>query len=83
MTTTTTTIPRSERPAHAAWVEAFATVLRNGAPGAYVNFLADEGPDRVHESYPGDTWDRLASVKRAYDPENLFRLNQNVPPADS
>ncbi len=73
----------SERPAHAAWVETFATALRNGAPGAYVNFLADEGPDRVHESYPGETWDRLASVKRAYDPENLFRLNQNVPPADS
>ena len=45
-----------------------------------MNFVADEGPDRVHEAYPGTTWDRLAAVKRRYDPSNLFRLNQNVPP---
>ncbi|MGZ8565461.1 MAG: BBE domain-containing protein, partial [Actinomycetota bacterium] len=47
---------------------------------AYVNFLGDEGVGRVREAYPGPTWDRLAAVKRRYDPTNLFRLNQNVPP---
>ena len=49
--------------------------------GVYVNFLGDEGEARVREAYPGPTWDRLAAVKRRYDPTNLFRLNQNVPPA--
>jgi FAD/FMN-containing dehydrogenase len=46
----------------------------------YVNFLADEGPGRVREAYPGATWDRLVEVKRRYDPGNLFRHNQNIPP---
>lgn len=32
-------------------------------------------------AYPGPTWDRLAAIKRRYDPTNLFRLNQNIPPA--
>jgi FAD/FMN-containing dehydrogenase len=36
----------------------------------------------VREAYPGATWDRLRAVKARYDPENLFRRNQNVPPAD-
>ena len=51
-----------------------------GAPGVYVNFLSDEGPERVREAYPGATWDRLVEVKRRYDPDNLFRRNQNIPP---
>jgi FAD/FMN-containing dehydrogenase len=46
-----------------------------------VNFLADEGTARVRAAYPGATWDRLAAIKARYDPTNLFRLNQNVPPA--
>jgi FAD/FMN-containing dehydrogenase len=72
----------ADRPAHDAWAEAFAAALRgDGGPGVYVNFLGDEGPDRVREAYPGPTWDRLAEVKRRYDPGNLFRRNQNVPPA--
>ena len=37
--------------------------------------------DRVREAYPGHTYQRLAAIKRRYDPNNLFRLNQNVPPA--
>ncbi|MGW7262664.1 FAD-binding oxidoreductase [Streptomyces sp. NPDC054842] len=49
--------------------------------GAYVNFLgADEGGDRVRASYGGH-YDRLAAVKRAYDPHNLFHANQNIEPA--
>jgi len=46
-----------------------------------VNFLGDEGAARVRDAYPGSTWDRLAAIKARYDPTNLFRLNQNIPPA--
>jgi FAD/FMN-containing dehydrogenase len=70
-----------EAETHRAWVAAFAAALRQGDPGVYVNFLGDEGPERVREAYPGSTWERLAAVKRRYDPANLFRRNQNVPPA--
>ena len=53
---------------------------RQGNSGAYVNFLGDEGEGRVRAAYPGATWDRLAAVKAHYDPQNLFRMNQNIPP---
>ena len=68
-----------ERPTHEAWADGFVAALRGG-PGVYVNFLSNEGPDRAREAYPGRTWDRLVEVKRRYDPGNLFRLNQNIPP---
>jgi len=68
-----------DRPAQDAWADDFAAALRQGDPGVYVNFLSDEGPERVREAYPGPTWDRLVEVKRRYDPDNLFRLNQNIP----
>jgi FAD/FMN-containing dehydrogenase len=68
-----------ERPTHEAWADGFAAALRGG-PGVYANFLSNEGPGRVREAYPGRTWDRLVEVKRRYDPGNLFRLNQNIPP---
>jgi len=48
----------------------------------YVNFLADEGEARVRDAYPGATWERLTAIKARYDPTNLFRLNQNIPPAN-
>ncbi|MEW5958270.1 MAG: FAD-binding oxidoreductase [Chloroflexota bacterium] len=70
-----------EAARHAAWVTDFAAALRQGEPGAYVGFLGDEGAARIREAYPGSTWDRLAAIKRRYDPTNLFRLNQNIPPA--
>jgi FAD/FMN-containing dehydrogenase len=72
-----------DRQQREAWVADFKAALDQGDAGAYVNFLVDEGPDRVRAAYPGATWDRLASVKAKYDPTNLFRLNQNVPPAGS
>jgi FAD/FMN-containing dehydrogenase len=74
---------REEAPVHEAWVTEVAAALRQGDRGAYVNFLADEGEERIRAAYPGDTWDRLAAVKRRYDPANLFRLNQNIPPASN
>jgi FAD/FMN-containing dehydrogenase len=70
-----------ERPLHARWVAGFARELRQGDHGAYAGFLGDEGEDRVRAAYPDETWDRLAAIKARYDPCNLFRLNQNVPPA--
>jgi FAD/FMN-containing dehydrogenase len=45
--------------------------------GAYVNFMMEEGQDRVRATY-GDNFERLAAVKRRYDPTNLFRVNQNI-----
>jgi FAD/FMN-containing dehydrogenase len=70
-----------ERDAHEAWAAALAGELRDGPDGAYAGFLGDEGPARVRAAYPGAHWSRLAAVKAAYDPDNVFRLNQNVPPA--
>jgi FAD/FMN-containing dehydrogenase len=70
-----------ESAVHAAWATTLAAALRQGDSGAYVNFLGDEGEARVREAYPGPTWDRLAAIKSRYDPANLFRLNQNIPPA--
>jgi FAD/FMN-containing dehydrogenase len=66
-----------DRAEKLAWVTELAAAVQ-GEPGAYVNFLGDDGPERIREAYPGATWDRLAAVKRRYDPANLFRLNQNI-----
>ncbi|MCC7206038.1 MAG: FAD-binding oxidoreductase, partial [Anaerolineae bacterium] len=70
-----------EAASHEAWVTNFAAALRQGDGGAYVNFLGNEGAARIRDAYPGATWDRLAAIKARYDPTNLFRLNQNIPPA--
>jgi Berberine and berberine like len=70
-----------EAAVHEAWISNFAAALRQGEAGVYVNFLGDEGVARIHETYPGATWDRLTAIKGRYDPTNLFRLNQNIPPA--
>jgi FAD/FMN-containing dehydrogenase len=69
-----------EQAQREAWLAEFVAAIRQGDQGAYVNFVNDEGADRVHDAYPGETWDRLAAVKATYDPSNLFRRNQNVPP---
>jgi FAD/FMN-containing dehydrogenase len=70
-----------ETPRHQAWVDDLAGTLLQDADGAYVNFLNDEGETGVRDAYPGATWDRLREIKGRYDPTNLFRLNQNIPPA--
>ena len=70
-----------EAPVHEPWLTAFAAALRQGEGGAYVGFLGEEGEERIREAYPGSTWERLAEIKGRYDPTNLFRLNQNIPPA--
>ena len=70
-----------EASTYMPWVDGLAGALDQGDESAYVGFLGDEGEARVRAAYPGPTWDRLAAVKAEYDPTNLFRLNQNVPPA--
>jgi FAD/FMN-containing dehydrogenase len=63
------------------WVEAYWAALHpTSVGGAYVNFLMDEGQDRIRAAYRGN-YARLAQVKRRYDPANLFRINQNIRPA--
>jgi FAD/FMN-containing dehydrogenase len=49
--------------------------------GVFVNFLGDEGQDRVRAVYGPATYERLVALKNRYDPTNLFRLNQNIKPA--
>jgi FAD/FMN-containing dehydrogenase len=69
-----------DQVARQAWMMDFAAALDQGESGAYVNFLGDEGANRTRAAYPGSTWDRLRQIKARYDPTNLFRLNQNIPP---
>ena len=71
----------SKRPGTEQWVDRFKASLDQGYRGAYVNFINDEGAERVRDAYPTETWSRLAEIKRRYDPTNLFHRNQNVPPA--
>jgi FAD binding domain/Berberine and berberine like len=60
-------------------VDYFDALHPHSAGGAYVNMMMDEGEERVRASY-GDNYDRLAQIKAKYDPENLFRVNQNIQP---
>jgi len=62
------------------WVRDFWSALEPHHAGVYVNFLMDEGEGRIREAYGGAKYDRLKALKRRYDPENVFRLNQNIPP---
>jgi FAD/FMN-containing dehydrogenase len=64
-----------------SWAKSYFDALHPySAGGAYVNFMMDEGEDRVKATY-GDNYDRLVAIKTKYDPENLFRVNQNIKPS--
>jgi FAD/FMN-containing dehydrogenase len=71
-----------EQKTHDAWVAGLADSLGKDEAGGYVGFLAEEDEGTVRAAYPGPTWDRLRELKRRYDPDNLFHLNHNIPPAD-
>ena len=71
-----------EAEVHTRWSDELTAELQKGGPGVYVNFLADDSEARIREAYPDHTWERLRTIKRRYDPTNLFRINSNVPPAD-
>jgi hypothetical protein len=62
------------------WSRAFWSALEPHQTGVYVNFLMEEGEERVREAYGAKRYDRLKALKRAWDPENVFRLNQNISP---
>jgi FAD/FMN-containing dehydrogenase len=74
--------PAEEPARYEFWVSQLWQSIRHEGRGAYVNFLGDEGAERVRDAYPPATYARLAAVKRRWDPDNLFRFNQNVPPTD-
>jgi FAD/FMN-containing dehydrogenase len=63
------------------WVKNYWETLHpHSAGGAYVNFMMDEGQERVQATYR-DNYDRLLAIKNKYDPANLFHVNQNIRPA--
>ena len=69
-----------DAPEITAWTKSYWDALHPySAGGAYVNMMMDEGEDRIRASYRGN-YERLAAVKRRFDPENLFRVNQNIRP---
>ncbi|HEY1863643.1 MAG TPA: BBE domain-containing protein [Roseiarcus sp.] len=71
----------AEDESNVAWASATYEAMRPfGTNGVYVNNLGDEGEDRVRAAY-GANYQRLAALKRKFDPTNLFRANQNVRPA--
>jgi FAD/FMN-containing dehydrogenase len=64
-----------------AWTKSYYDALHPySAGGAYVNFMMDEGEERVKATY-GDNYERLVAIKNKYDPNNLFRVNQNIRPS--
>jgi FAD/FMN-containing dehydrogenase len=62
------------------WARAFSRALEPYRTGVYVNFLMEEGRERIRQAYGAEKYERLKALKRAYDPTNLFRLNQNISP---
>jgi hypothetical protein len=62
------------------WARGLWSALKPHHTTVYVNFLMDEGEERIREAYGSEKYDRLKSLKRRYDPDNVFRLNQNIPP---
>ncbi len=65
---------------HMKWTRTFAEAMMPFSTGVYVNFLGEEGEDRIRAAYRPDKYDRLVALKNIYDPENFFRLNQNIRP---
>ena len=66
--------------AHKKWVRDYSdAVTPHSEPGGYINFMDDDDSGRVNDNYGGN-YDRLLDIKRKYDPDNLFRINQNIAP---
>jgi len=71
-----------ERSKHRAWANGVVETLSDrSTAGAYAGFIGDDGEEGMRRAYPPATLERLTRVKAQYDPDNLFRLNLNVPPA--
>lgn len=73
-----------EKEKHVDWARKFFAEMRPFASGGvYVNFLGDEGEDRVKAAYGKPAYERLVTLKNKYDPTNFFHLNQNIRPTVS
>ena len=68
----------AERDRHLAWANAAMAAMVPASSGVYVNFLEAEGNARIRQAYPDGAFERLAEIKRRYDPDNVFRSNQNI-----
>ncbi len=70
----------ADNEANTAWVQDYyAAIAPHSAPGGYVNFASADDQHKVADNY-GANYPRLQEVKRRYDPDNLFHLNQNIAP---
>lgn len=70
----------ADMPQHITWVREYWEALRPYCEaGTYINFLGDEGEERIKATYR-DNYDRLVALKNKFDPTNLFRMNQNIKP---
>jgi FAD/FMN-containing dehydrogenase len=73
--------PADDPERHVAWTQALWEAVRPcSAGGAYVNQLGEEGEERIRAAYGAEKHARLAAIKAKYDPENFFRVNQNIKP---
>jgi FAD/FMN-containing dehydrogenase len=72
--------PAEDPAPHCAWARDAWADLRPWALGTNVNHLGDEGIGRIREAYPPATWRRLTALKARMDPDNVFAMNQNIPP---
>jgi FAD/FMN-containing dehydrogenase len=71
----------SEDDRYLAWARDFHRATEPFSQGVYVNFLSEEGGARVRAAYTPEVWERLVQLKKKYDANNLFRMNQNIEPA--
>jgi FAD/FMN-containing dehydrogenase len=72
----------AETDRYLQWVYASSDAMQPFTTGGvYLNFTGDEGPDKVRAGYDAETWARLVALKDKYDPDNVFRFNQNIPPS--
>jgi FAD/FMN-containing dehydrogenase len=72
-----------EDHANVEWVRRFRRDIAPWATGGvYLNFIGHEGPGRIRKAFGEEKYERLAEVKRAYDPHNVFRGNQNITPTE-
>ncbi len=71
----------AEQEAHIEWARSFFEAMQPySTESVYVNYLSEEGEERVRAAYGSEHYARLVEIKRAYDPRNIFRNNQNIRP---
>ena len=69
-----------EAERHIEWARDFSMAMQPYSAGVYVNFLSNEGDERIKAAYGAAKYERLVRLKNKYDPTNLFRMNQNIKP---